>query len=376
MSLSRVVDIISLVVTVTSLCVMTSRAYVTHIEQCEPIEIPRCRAMPYNLTRMPNLVHHSNQLNAALVFQKYEVLIDAQCSSVLLFLLCAVHVPICALTSTSQPVPPCRGLCERARAGCEPLMNAYDVSWPEFLNCSKLPVYEQEMCVTPEAIVKSDDDVSSCQCKRRKPTLKLLKKQNYDFALRGRVMTRHKLSDSQLQVTLNVSQVLFRGKVKVSSSNTTTLLVTSDCLCPRLRKGRDYLVLGHDDLQTGSLTLSDSSIATRWKHQLARTVKRWNRRLTARAKRRDVWKRRSRKHKSSNGRATSSDPWSSSTIRRASTKHRWRKHWTHHRDVTQDSWEKLDQSLLDGYTHGGRYYTKRLMGKYKLLHPTHYRSSE
>ena len=103
---------------------------------------------------------------------------------------------------------------------------------------------------------------------------------------------------------------------------------------------------------------------------------RWNRRLTARAKRRDVWKRRSRKHKSSNGRATSSDPWSSSTIRRASTKHRWRKHWTHHRDVTQDSWEKLDQSLLDGYTHGGRYYTKRLMGKYKLLHPTHYRSSE
>ena len=67
--------------------------------------------------------------------------------------------------------------------------------------------------------------------------------------------------------------MLFRGKVKVSSSNTTTLLVTSDCLCPRLRKGRDYLVLGHDDLQTGSLTLSDSSIATRWKHQLARTVK-------------------------------------------------------------------------------------------------------
>ncbi|XP_005110283.1 secreted frizzled-related protein 3-like [Aplysia californica] len=137
-------------------CFSTSRAYVTRIEQCEPIEIPRCRAMPYNLTRMPNLVHHSNQVNARLVFEKYEVLIDRHCSDVLLFLLCSIYVPICALTSKSTAVPPCRGVCERARAGCEPLMNAYDVSWPEFLNCSNLPVYEQEMCVIPEAIVKSD----------------------------------------------------------------------------------------------------------------------------------------------------------------------------------------------------------------------------
>ena len=62
-------------VAMTSLRPPTSHGYITRIEQCEPIEIPRCRAMPYNLTRMPNLVHHSNQVNARLVFEKYEVLI-------------------------------------------------------------------------------------------------------------------------------------------------------------------------------------------------------------------------------------------------------------------------------------------------------------
>ena len=33
-------------------------AFVHRLDKCEPIAIPRCRAMPYNMTRMPNLLHH------------------------------------------------------------------------------------------------------------------------------------------------------------------------------------------------------------------------------------------------------------------------------------------------------------------------------
>ncbi|KAK7481898.1 hypothetical protein BaRGS_00026924 [Batillaria attramentaria] len=128
-------------------------AFVHRLDKCEPIAIPRCRAMPYNMTRMPNLLHHSTQENARLAFDQFHVLLDQGCSDVLLFLLCAMYVPICTVAFQPEPIPPCRDVCERARAGCEPLMNAYNVSWPEALSCSRLPRYERGVCVSPEAIV-------------------------------------------------------------------------------------------------------------------------------------------------------------------------------------------------------------------------------
>lgn len=41
--------------------------------QCEEIKIPMCRNMPYNLTRLPNLLHHSTQENAQLDIDQFEV---------------------------------------------------------------------------------------------------------------------------------------------------------------------------------------------------------------------------------------------------------------------------------------------------------------
>lgn len=115
--------------------------------------------MPYNMTRMPNLLHHNTQENARLAFEQFHVLLDQNCADVLLFFLCAMYVPICTVAFQPQPIPPCRGVCEKARAGCEPLMNAYNVSWPESLSCSKLPWYERGVCVSPEAIVTPISDV-------------------------------------------------------------------------------------------------------------------------------------------------------------------------------------------------------------------------
>lgn len=41
--------------------------------QCEEIKIPMCRHMPYNLTRLPNLLHHSTQENAQLAIEQFKV---------------------------------------------------------------------------------------------------------------------------------------------------------------------------------------------------------------------------------------------------------------------------------------------------------------
>ena len=122
---------------------------------CEPIDIPICKRMPYNMTRMPNLLHHSSQENAKLAIEQFQQLIDQNCSDVLQFFLCAMYAPICTVNFQHEPIPPCRSVCERARAGCEHIVNIHNVSWPEYLDCSRLPRYDRGVCDSPEAIVSS-----------------------------------------------------------------------------------------------------------------------------------------------------------------------------------------------------------------------------
>lgn len=120
---------------------------------CEAVRIPMCRSMPWNITRMPNHLHHSTQENAVLAIEQYEELVATGCSSVLPFFLCAMYAPICTLEFLYDPIKPCRSVCQRARDGCEPIMRRYNHSWPESLACDDLPVYDRGVCISPEAIV-------------------------------------------------------------------------------------------------------------------------------------------------------------------------------------------------------------------------------
>lgn len=120
---------------------------------CEPVRIQMCRHMPWNMTRMPNHLHHSTQENAVLAIEQYQELVDFGCSPVLSFFLCAMFAPICTVEFLHDPIKPCKSLCQRARDGCEPLMKRYNHSWPEGLSCEELPVYDRGVCIAPEAIV-------------------------------------------------------------------------------------------------------------------------------------------------------------------------------------------------------------------------------
>ena len=42
---------------------------------CEPVRIPLCRSMPWNMTKMPNHLHHSTQDNAVLAIEQFEGLL-------------------------------------------------------------------------------------------------------------------------------------------------------------------------------------------------------------------------------------------------------------------------------------------------------------
>lgn len=113
---------------------------------CQTISIPLCTDIAYNQTIMPNLLGHTNQEDAGLEVHQFYPLVKVQCSVDLKFFLCSMYAPVC--TVLEQAIPPCRSLCERARQGCEALMNKFGFQWPERLRCENFPVHGAgEICV-------------------------------------------------------------------------------------------------------------------------------------------------------------------------------------------------------------------------------------
>ncbi|KAM9305268.1 frizzled-5 [Gastrophryne carolinensis] len=112
---------------------MASKAIV-----CQEITVPMCKGIGYNHTYMPNQFNHDTQDEAGLEVHQFWPLVEIQCSPDLKFFLCSMYTPIC-LADYKKPLPPCRSVCERAKAGCSPLMRQYGFAWPERMNCDKLP---------------------------------------------------------------------------------------------------------------------------------------------------------------------------------------------------------------------------------------------
>lgn len=112
----------------------------TLAKRCQEITIPMCRGIGYNLTHMPNQFSHETQEEAGLEVHQFWPLVEIQCSPDLRFFLCSTYAPIC-MTNYQKPLPACRSVCERAKAGCSPLMRQYGFAWPDRLRCSDLPEY-------------------------------------------------------------------------------------------------------------------------------------------------------------------------------------------------------------------------------------------
>ena len=95
-----------------------------------------CKSMPYNQTMFPNILNHRKIGEASRELQSFSPLIRIQCSKDLQFFLCSLYMPIC---NDFGPIPPCKSLCERSKAGCESLMIKYGYSWPASLRCERFP---------------------------------------------------------------------------------------------------------------------------------------------------------------------------------------------------------------------------------------------
>jgi frizzled 5/8 len=83
-------------------------------------------------------MNHETQEEAGLEVHQFWPLVEIKCSSDLKFFLCSMYSPIC-IEDYHKPLPVCRSVCERAREGCEPIMEQYSFKWPEPMNCENFP---------------------------------------------------------------------------------------------------------------------------------------------------------------------------------------------------------------------------------------------
>ncbi|NXN02384.1 SFRP4 protein, partial [Sylvia borin] len=265
---------------------------------CEAVRIPMCRSMPWNITRMPNHLHHSTQENAVLAIEQYEELVATGCSPVLPFFLCAMYAPICTLEFLYDPIKPCRSVCQRARDGCEPIMRRYNHSWPESLACDDLPVYDRGVCISPEAIVTDVPEGENpggservaltpfnlflfssfeerCRCKKTKPTLSTYLAKNYSYIIHAKVKSVERGNCNEITTVVEVKDIL-KSSTPIPLSQV-PLLTNSSCQCPPLQPKQDVLIMCYE--WRSRLMLLDGCLVEKWKDQLNRRFKRWEQRL-------------------------------------------------------------------------------------------------
>ncbi|CAB3408841.1 unnamed protein product [Caenorhabditis bovis] len=126
--------------------------------KCEPITIPMCKNLDYNMTVFPNLLGHQTQTEAHPAITQFSPLIKVKCSEDIRLFLCTVYAPVC--TVLDKPIQPCRELCLSAKNGCESLMKKFGFQWPDQLDCNKFPV--SDLCVG-----KNASDSSSSGSRRK-----------------------------------------------------------------------------------------------------------------------------------------------------------------------------------------------------------------
>ena len=133
--------------------------------QCQPITVPLCKGIHWNITMFPNHMRQRTQEEAGLTVHEFYPLIQAKCSPYLKQLICAIYTPPC--TWDGGLIPACKSFCTSVRDGCAPILEKFGFQWP--FNCDKPSSYiagETEICMDammPSTTVFPDNTIKPTQ---------------------------------------------------------------------------------------------------------------------------------------------------------------------------------------------------------------------
>ncbi|XP_030629085.1 atrial natriuretic peptide-converting enzyme isoform X2 [Chanos chanos] len=105
---------------------------------CSDITESQCHMLPYNQSSLLSgtTVVKSSELDMFLKFFSY--LSRLSCYRHIMLFGCSLALPQCISTGQHRRlVLPCMSFCEAAREGCEPVLQMFNASWPDFLRCSQ-----------------------------------------------------------------------------------------------------------------------------------------------------------------------------------------------------------------------------------------------
>ncbi|XP_061842071.1 frizzled-10 [Nerophis lumbriciformis] len=125
--------------------------------KCHHVSIPLCKDIGYNMTRMPNLMGHDSQKEAAMKLQEFATLIQFGCHGHLKFFLCSLYAPMCT-EQVSNPIPACRVMCEQVKSKCLPILEQFNFPWPDSLDCARLPTKNDPNNLCMEAPNNGSDE--------------------------------------------------------------------------------------------------------------------------------------------------------------------------------------------------------------------------
>ncbi|XP_039508194.1 atrial natriuretic peptide-converting enzyme isoform X2 [Pimephales promelas] len=130
--------------------VSTATSMSTQTGSCSDITESQCHMLPYNQSGLlPGVtVVKSNEIQMFLKFFTY--LSRLSCYRHIMLFGCSIALPQCIShrDHSVSLVLPCQSFCEAAREGCEPVLQMFNTSWPEFLRCSQFS-NSTALCYTP-----------------------------------------------------------------------------------------------------------------------------------------------------------------------------------------------------------------------------------
>ncbi|PIK53113.1 putative frizzled-9-like [Apostichopus japonicus] len=124
--------------------------------KCERIKIPMCVGIGYNTTRMPNVLGHTTQDEAAPLIHEFQPLVEYGCDEHLRFFLCSLFAPMCS-PQVDVAIPACRPMCVKVRNNCEPVIEEFSFKWPTNMDCNQLPHKNKILCMNPPGLTDDGD---------------------------------------------------------------------------------------------------------------------------------------------------------------------------------------------------------------------------
>uniref|UniRef100_A0AAX7TU73 Corin, serine peptidase n=1 Tax=Astatotilapia calliptera TaxID=8154 RepID=A0AAX7TU73_ASTCA len=107
---------------------------------CQLIVEPQCHMLPYNQTWLSSSVAVVKSSEVDMLLRFFSYLSRLSCYRHIMLFGCSLALPECIAADGAHNrtvVLPCASFCEAAREGCEPVLQMFNASWPDFLRCSQ-----------------------------------------------------------------------------------------------------------------------------------------------------------------------------------------------------------------------------------------------